>query len=134
MEKEHRRTLATAEADDGDTPPARSQMCFVNLPDNDLTKAYVEDWLANPGLRPLLKSRHTSLVSDGLCVTYDVMMTQKGMRVLHQSEETRINVTLDLGWLPDLDEWRRAQLDLPTRPKAIRRILAVAIRKNGKTK
>lgn len=44
-----------------------------------------------------------------------------------QGSEFRINMTLDPDWLPLLDEWRKGQPDLPTRPEAVRRMVAAAI-------
>jgi len=38
-----------------------------------------------------------------------------------------VNVRLERGMLAQLDDWRRDQSDLPSRPEAIRRIVAEAL-------
>jgi hypothetical protein len=42
-------------------------------------------------------------------------------------EGTPVVVRLQAEQLKQLDDWRRKQLDLPTRPEAIRRLLASAL-------
>lgn len=39
-----------------------------------------------------------------------------------------VNVRIDRPSLTRLDEWRRAQDDLPTRPEAIRRLIEAGLR------
>ena len=40
-----------------------------------------------------------------------------------------INVRLPVAWIAKLDNWRRAQSDLPGRPEAIRRLIELALEK-----
>lgn len=42
-----------------------------------------------------------------------------------------VTVRLDRDRIALLDEWRRSQLDLPTRPEAIRRLIEFGLQKKG---
>jgi hypothetical protein len=48
------------------------------------------------------------------------------------AEYPQIGVRVDPAFLKLIDEWRRKQDDLPTRPEAIRRLVELGLKSKGK--
>jgi Arc/MetJ-type ribon-helix-helix transcriptional regulator len=45
-----------------------------------------------------------------------------------------VSIRLPLSWIDQIDDWRRKQKDLPTRPEAVRRMIELILDNHGKSK
>jgi hypothetical protein len=63
--------------------------------------------------------------TSGLLYCYH---TPKLVTISQMAEYPQIGVRMDEDFLKQIDEWRRKQDDLPTRPEAIRRICEIGLK------
>lgn len=67
------------------------------------------------------------------CFQLHIMAFQRGLRVTAlwgamKAREGRLYLTMSSDQLSAIDEWRRMQMDLPSREEAVRRLVEWAVR------
>jgi hypothetical protein len=72
---------------------------------------------------------HLALFSDDVITTMGSISDNKKSRGRPKTGVgTLVGVRLDDSYLKSLDDWRRKQADLPTRPEAMRRLVELGLK------